>query len=327
MKPGKTESVPRFGLTVSSEEHPPQRMVDIARLAEEAAFDFISVSDHYHPWVSAQGHSPFLWSVLGAISVATSEIEVGVGVTCPIMRIHPAILAQAVATTDQLCDGRLVWGVGTGEALNEHILGDRWPPHPIRAEMLDEAIEIVRRLWAEESVTHYGQHYTVEDARILDKPRDGAVPIIVSAFGENAAELAASSGDGLWVTGPAADQIETYREAGGEGPIYSQITLCWGPDRDKAIETAHELWAFSSLPGQLGQDLPTILHFEQAVQSISPEDVAKETPCGPDPEPLLEAAGEALEAGVTHLYFHQIGDDQEGFLEFWTSEVRPALTG
>ena len=301
-------------------------MVEVACLAEDAGFDFISVSDHYHPWVSAQGHSPFLWSVLGAISAATTSLEVGVGVTCPIMRIHPAILAQAVATTDLLLDGRLVWGVGTGEALNEHILGDRWPPHPIRAAMLEEAIAVIRRLWAEESVTHYGEHYTVEDARILDKPSSGSVPIVVSAFGENAAELAASIGDGLWVTGAAADQVEAFRRAGGEGPVYSQITLCWGQDREKAVETAHELWSFSSLPGQLGQDLPTIQHFEQAVRSISPEDVSQKTPCGPDPEPVLELAHQAIEAGVDHLYFHQIGDDQEGFVEFWSGEIQPALT-
>jgi G6PDH family F420-dependent oxidoreductase len=301
-------------------------MVDIARLAEDAGFDFISVSDHYHPWVSAQGHSPFLWSVLGAISATTTDIEVGVGVTCPIMRIHPAILAQAVATTDLLLEGRLVWGVGTGEALNEHILGDRWPPHPIRAEMLEEAVALIRRLWAEESVTHYGPNYIVEDARILDKPTGGTVPIIVSAFGEGAAELAAEIGDGLWVTGAASDQIETYRQAGGDGPVYSQITLCWGQDRKKAIETAHELWAFSSLPGQLGQDLSTILHFEQAVQSIDPEDVAKDTPCGPDPQPVIEAARAALDAGVDNLYFHQIGSDQEGFVDVWTAEIQPALT-
>jgi coenzyme F420-dependent glucose-6-phosphate dehydrogenase len=316
----------RLGLTVSSEEHPPRRMVEIARLAEEAEFDFISVSDHYHPWVSAQGHSPFVWSVLGAIAEATTSIEVGVGVTCPTVRIHPAILAQAVATTALLLDGRLVWGVGTGEALNEHILGDRWPPYPIRAEMLEEAVSLIHRLWAEDSVTHYGRHYTVEDARILDKP-DRTVPVIVSAFGPEAAQLAAKIGDGLWVTGPATEPIDAYREAGGTGPIYSQITVCWGEDRDEALTTAHELWAFSSLPGQQNQDLPTMLHFEQAVEVISPSDVAETVPCGPDPEPMLEAAREAIEAGVDHLYFHQVGPDQEGFVEAWTSELRPSLTG
>jgi coenzyme F420-dependent glucose-6-phosphate dehydrogenase len=316
----------RFGLTLSSEEHGPARLVEMARMAESGGFDFVSISDHYHPWISEQGHSPFVWSVLGAIAEATGEIEVGVGVTCPTVRIHPAILAQAVATTAILFEGRFVWGVGSGEDLNEHILGDRWPPGPVRLDMLEEAVEVIRRLWAEESVTHRGRHYTVEDARILDKP-ERPVPIIVSAFGPEAAQMAATIGDGLWVTGAAQEPIEVYRDAGGTGPVYSQITLCWGEDRDEALATAHELWAFSSLPGQLNQDLRTMLHFEQAVEAISPADVAETVPCGPDPAPILEAAREAIEAGVDHLYFHQVGQDQEGFVEVWSSEIRPALVG
>ncbi|HSJ28822.1 MAG TPA: TIGR03557 family F420-dependent LLM class oxidoreductase [Acidimicrobiia bacterium] len=320
------QKTPSLGLTVSSEEHPPERMVEIARLAEQNGFDFISVSDHFHPWVTAQGHSPFVWSVLGAIAASTDSIQVGVGVTCPIMRVHPAILAQAVATTALLLDGRLVWGVGTGEALNELILGHRWPPHEIRAEMLEEAVGLIRRMWAEESVTHRGTHYTVEDARILDRPNE-PTPIVVSAFGPNAARLAAEIGDGLWVTGPAEEAIEVYRDAGGVGPVYSQLTLCWDEDRDRAVETAHELWAFSSLPGQLNQDLRTIAHFEQAVEAISPADVARSTPCGPKPEPILELAGEMVDAGVDHLYFHQIGPDQEGFVDFWKAEIRPEMVG
>ncbi|HEU4749525.1 MAG TPA: TIGR03557 family F420-dependent LLM class oxidoreductase [Acidimicrobiia bacterium] len=310
----------KFGLTVSSEEHAPWRMVEIACLAEEAGFDFISVSDHYHPWVSAQGHSPFVWTVLGAIAAST-RIDVGVGVTCPTMRIHPAILAQAVATTAAMMEGRFVWGVGTGEALNEHVLGDPWPPHEIRAEMLEEAVGVIRRLWAEESVTHYGSYYTVKDARVLDRP-DGEIPVIVSAFGSKAAQLAASIGDGLWITGAAGETIETYREAGGTGPVYSQLTVCWAPDRKKAIDSAHRLWAFTALPGQLAQDLPTMLHVEQATELVTREMIAEQVPCGPDPEPVLRAAQAAIDAGVDHLYFHQIGPDQEGFIDFWQSQLR-----
>lgn len=310
----------KFGLTVSSEEHAPWRMVEIACLAEEAGFDFVSVSDHYHPWVSAQGHSPFVWTVLGAIAAST-RIGVGVGVTCPTMRIHPAILAQAVATAAAMMEGRFVWGVGTGEALNEHVLGDPWPPYEIRAEMLEEAVGVIRRLWTEESVTHYGSYYTVEDARILDRP-DGKIPVIVSAFGSKAARLAAAIGDGLWITGAAGETIEAYQQAGGTGPVYSQLTVCWAPDREKAIDTAHRLWAFTALPGQLGQDLPTILHFEQATELVTKEMIADQVPCGPDPEPVLIAAQEAIDAGVDHLYFHQIGPDQEGFIGFWQSQLR-----
>jgi coenzyme F420-dependent glucose-6-phosphate dehydrogenase len=313
-----------LGLTISSEEFAPSRLVEVALLAEQAGFDFVSISDHYHPWVSEQGHSPFVWSVLGAISQATEEIEVAVGVTCPTIRIHPAILAQSVATTGVLLEGRFVWGVGTGEALNEHVVGEAWPPYEIRAEMLEEAITVIRLLWSEESVTHFGPYYSVIDARILDQP-DEPVPIIVSAFGPESAQLAASIGDGLWITGAAEETVNVFREAGGEGPVYSQLTLCWAETEEEAVSTAHRLWAFSELPGTLNQDLPTMLHYEQAVKLVTPEMVAKSTPCGPDAGPILEAAQEAIAAGVDHLYFHQVGPDQEGFVEFWKSELRDEL--
>lgn len=313
-----------YGLTLSSEEHDAPRLVEVAQLAEAAGFDFVAISDHYHPWLSAQGHSPFVWGVLGAVAARTERVEVGVGVSCPIMRIHPAIYAQAVATADALLGGRLVWGVGTGEALNEHIFGDHWPPHEERLGMLEEALTVIRRLWTEESVSHQGRFYWVEDARVFDPPRQD-LPIIVSAFGARAAAKAAELGDGLWITGAAGDTIELYRKAGGEGPVYSQLTLSWAEDQAEAIATAHELWSFSSLPGQLNQDLPTIAHFEQAVELVTHEQVAADMPCGPNPEPILEAAQKAIEAGVDHLYFHQVGPDQEGFIEFWKAELAKPL--
>jgi coenzyme F420-dependent glucose-6-phosphate dehydrogenase len=314
----------KLGLTLSSEEHGPRRLLDMAVLAEEAQFDFVSISDHFHPWISSQGHSPFVWSVLGGIASVTERVEVGVGVTCPILRIHPAILAQAAATTSLLTDGRLVWGVGTGENLNEHVLGDPWPPYGIRAEMLEESIELMRRLWAEESVTHRGEYFTVEDARILDRP-DHPVPIMVSAFGEKSAELAARVGDGLWLSSLNEETIAAFEVAGGSGPIFSQLTLCWGPDKDAAIKLAHRQWPNTGLPGQLNQELRTMLDFEQAIELVTPEIVAGEVPCGPDPEPVLEKVIEARDAGVDHLYFHQIGEDQEGFIAFWQKEIRDAV--
>ena len=172
----------KFGLTLSSEEHAPRRLVEIAALAEEYGFDFVSISDHYHPWIDEQGHAPFVWSVLGAIAERTSSIDVAVGVTCPIMRIHPAVLAQAAATTGHLLDGRFTWGVGTGEALNEHIVGQRWPIAPERIDMLEEAVDIIRQLWSGDEVTVRGEHFTVENARIYDPP-SSPIPIVVSAFG------------------------------------------------------------------------------------------------------------------------------------------------
>ncbi len=207
----------KLGLTLSSEEHQPRRLVELAGQAEQHGFDFVSISDHFHPWLDEQGHSPFVWAVLGAIAERTSSLEVAVGVTCPTTRIHPVVLAQATATVANLMPGRFTWGVGTGEALNEHITGVRWPPAPARLAQLEEAIELIRRLWTGESVDHDGAHYCVEDARIYDPPEQ-AIPIVVSAFGPEAAKIAARCGDGLWTSGSAGEAIENWRTAGGSGP-------------------------------------------------------------------------------------------------------------
>lgn len=317
--------MPKYGLTLSSEEHSSPHLVEVATAAEEAGFDFVSISDHFHPWVSEQGHSPFVWSTLGAISQATDRIHVGVGVSCPIMRMHPVIYAHAAATTAQLFAGRFTWGVGTGEALNEHVLGDRWPPADVRLEMLEEAISVIRRLWEGEGVTHRGRHYTVEDARLFDLP-DSPPGILVSAFGEESARLAAKSGDGLWSTGIQSEIIEIYRSAGGDGPIWSQFTVCWDPDRDAALERATRVWPNTALPGQLAQDLPTVKHFEQAARMVT-RGVIEDSgmPLGPDPEPILQSISAAKEAGIDHIYLHQVGDPVQGFIDFWNEELRPNL--
>lgn len=315
----------KFGLTLSSEEHPAPHLVDVAMAAEDAGFDFVSISDHFHPWISEQGHSPFVWSTLGAIAQATSDIGVGVGVSCPIMRIHPAISAHAAATTAQLLEGRFTWGVGTGEALNEHVLGDRWPPADVRVEMLEEAIVLIRRLWEGESVTHRGRHFTVEDARIFDRP-DPAPPIVVSAFGTRSAQVAAALGDGLWTTGIQTDVIEAYRSAGGDGPIWSQLSVCWDEDGETALERAHRVWPNTALPGQLAQDLTTVKHFEQATELVKWEDIENSSlPMGPDPDPILRSVKAAEDAGIDHVYLHQIGDPLQGFIEFWSESLLPQL--
>ncbi|CAN5763216.1 LLM class F420-dependent oxidoreductase [soil metagenome] len=309
-----------YGMTLSCEEHPPRRLVDIAAMAEDSGFDFVSVSDHYHPWVDEQGHSPFVWSVLGAIAARTSSIDVAVGVTCPIMRIHPAILAHATATTAQLLAGRFTWGVGTGEALNEHVLGQRWPPSDLRRSMLEEALDVVRQLWTGEQVTHRGEHYTVENAKIYDPP-DPAPPIVVSAFGPQATALAAKIGDGLWVSGPDGETVDDFHRQGGSGPVYAQLTICWAADRDEAIATAHRIWPNTGVPGQLSQDLPTPTHFEQASSVVTKEQIAESVSCGPDPQPVIEMISKMVDAGIDHVYVHQIGQDQEGFCRFWVDEV------
>lgn len=313
-----------FGYTLSSEEHPPSDLVRNARRAEEVGFDFVSISDHYHPWVSAQGHSPFVWSVLGAIAASTDRLEVGVGVTCPIVRIPPAILAHATATTALLFEGRFFFGVGTGEALNEHVLGDRWPPPAVRRAMLEESIEIIRTLWTGETVEHRGDFYEVENAKLFDPP-DEAPPIIVSGFGPEAIELAARIGDGYWGHSPEPETVERYRDNGGTGPRYSQLNICWAEDAAEARSTVHEIWPNAGITGQLSQDLPTWTHFEEAAEMVSEADAVESVPCGPDVEPIVESVTAYLDAGYDHLYFHQIGPDQEGFFRFWTDSLQPAL--
>jgi coenzyme F420-dependent glucose-6-phosphate dehydrogenase len=313
-----------FGYTLSSEEHDPRRLVALAQRAEELGFEFVSISDHYHPWVRAQGHSPFVWSVLGGVAATTEQLRVGVGVTCPIMRIHPAIVAQATATTALLFGDRFFFGVGTGEALNEHILGQHWPPPEVRRSMLEEAMAVIRALWTGETVDHQGEFYELENARLFDPPAEPP-PVIVSGFGEAAVRLAARIGDGYWGNAPAAEVIELYETSGGSGPRYAQLDLCWAEDVATARRTVHEIWPNGGIPGQLSQDLPTWTHFEEAAKLVREEDAIRHVPCGPDPEPLLESVRQYLSAGYDHLYFHQIGPDQDGFFRFWTDHLQPAL--
>ena len=313
----------RYGYTLSSEEHPPRDLVENARAAEELGFDFLSISDHFHPWVGTQGHSPFVWSVLGAIAGSTDRIEVGVGVTCPIIRIHPAVIAHASATTSLLLPDRFFLGVGTGEALNEHVLGHRWPRPEVRLAMLREAVDIIRAMWSGDTYDHHGQYYEVDNARLFDPP-EAPPPIIVSGFGDDAIRLAADIGDGYW--GHSPDGAADFEAAGGSGPRYAQLNVCWAEDREAARKTVHQVWPNTGLPGQLAQDLPTWTHFEQAVELVTEDDATKSVPCGPDVEPILESVRTFRDAGYDHLYFHQIGPDQQGFLDFWARTLRPALT-
>ena len=313
-----------FGYTLSSEEHPPRQLVQLAQRAEEVGFDFLTISDHFHPWTTEQGHSPFVWSVLGAVANVTERVRVGTGVTCPILRVHPAVVAHAAATTAQLFEGRFFLGLGTGEALNEHILGQRWPTVEIRHEMLDEAIAVMRQLWTGEVVDHHGTHFTVENAQLFDPPEE-PVQIVVSAFGPKAAKVAAEAGDGVWMTGPQPEVLGAYLEAGGGGPRIGQLTICWAESEDAAVSTAHRVWPNSAIPGQLAQDLPTPAHFEQTAGLVRRDDVASEITCGPDPGPALEAIRSYEEAGLDHVHLHQVGPDQEGFFRFWAQELAPKL--
>ena len=314
-----------FGYTLSSEEHTPGALVANARRAEDVGFEFASISDHYHPWVSAQGHSPFVWSVLGGIAATTDRLRVGTGVTCPIMRVHPAVIAQAVATTSLLFEGRFFFGVGTGEALNEHVVGVRWPPPAVRREMLEEAVAVIRELLTGTTVEHRGAHYEVDNARVFDPP-ETAVPIVVSGFGAEAAELAGRIGDGYWGNAPERDLLAAFERAGGSGPRYAQLNLCWNESADAARQIVLETWPNSAVPGQLSQDLPTWTHFEQATQIVTEDDATQSVPCGPDVAGhLRQSVQQYVDAGYDHLYFHQIGPDQDGFFRYWERELRDAL--
>jgi G6PDH family F420-dependent oxidoreductase len=315
----------RIGYALSSEEHSPSQLVENAQAAEAAGFEFALISDHYHPWIDAQGHSAFVWSVLGGIAHATTTLEVGTGVTCPMIRIHPAIIAQAAATVGAMMPGRFFLGVGTGENLNEHILGDKWPEFDIRSEMLEEALDVIRLLWKGEQASHYGAFYTVENARVYDVP-DPLPKIHVAAGGPKAAELAGRIGDGLITTAPEAELVDGFRGAGGEGkPLYGQVTLCWADSKKEAVSTAHRLWPTAAIRGEASQELPAPAHFEQLARMVKPDDIEAAMPCGPDPEPVLDRIREFEAVGFDHVYLHQVGPDQAGFMRFAERELLPAL--
>jgi len=314
-----------FGYKLSSEEHGPNELVSQARRAEEAGFAFAAISDHFHPWIDAQGHSPFVWAVLGGIAQVTSRLEMLTGVTCPTVRLHPAIVAQAASTAALMFPDRFTLGVGSGENLNEHILGDRWPEVDVRLEMLEEAVEVIRLLWQGGLKSHHGRHYTVENARLYDLPQKPP-PIAVAGSGESSVRLAARIGDGFVGLAPAEGLLEMFDDAGGAGrPRYAEATVCWAPDEDEARRTVHERWPIGGIKGQLSQELPNPSHFKQAAQMLDEDQTAATVACGPDPEVHINNARKFIEAGYDHIWFHQIGPDQDGFFVFYEQEVLPKL--
>jgi G6PDH family F420-dependent oxidoreductase len=318
----------KIGYFLSSEETAPAELVRQASLAEQAGFDDLWISDHFHPWNDEQGHSAFVWSVIGAIAQATSRMKVTTAVTCPTVRIHPAIIAQAAATSAVLLDGRFALGLGSGEALNEHILGDHWPEASERLEMLDEAVEVIRTLWQGGVQSHRGRHYRVEHARIYDLPEQ-TPPILISAFGEKSTELAARIGDGLCTVSPEKDAVEKFRsEAGRENVLVAgAMKVCWDEDEQRARRTAHRLWPNDALGGELAQILPTPAHFEQAAELVTEEMVADAIPCGPDLEPHLEKIREYEDAGFDELYIQQVGGRQEQLFGLYAEHVLPLFRG
>jgi coenzyme F420-dependent glucose-6-phosphate dehydrogenase len=315
-----------FGYALSSEEHAPSDLVRHARLAEEAGFEFALISDHFHPWIDRQGHSAFVWSVLGGIAEATDKMQVGTGVTCPMIRIHPAIIAQAAATTAAMMPGRFFLGVGTGENLNEHILGDKWPDWDVRARMLTESLEVIRELWKGEVTSFDGEFYEVENARIYTLPPD-PIPIMVAASGERAAKLAGEIGDGFITTAPKPELIKAFdggrRRA--KRPLYAQVTVCWGRNEKAARKIAHEVWPTAAIPGEAGQELPNPKHFEQLAEIVTEDMVARRIVCGPDVDRHVEAIQRYVDVGFDHVYIHQVGPDQEAFIEAYAKDVLPKV--
>jgi G6PDH family F420-dependent oxidoreductase len=313
----------RIGFFLSCEEYGPQELVAQARAAEEAGFTGLWISDHYHPWNREQGQSPFVWSVIGAIAGAGVHLPLATAVTCPTIRTHPAVIAQAAATSAVLLDGRFALGVGSGEALNEHVLGTHWPEADVRLEMLEEAVEIMRALWTGETISHAGTHYRVEHAKLFTVPEQPP-PVLVSGFGPKSVDVAARIGDGYVTTSPDGELIGRFHAGGGGGkPVQAGTKVCFAPSADEARSTAHRLWPNDRLPGELAQVLPTPEHFEQAASLVTEKMVAEVVPCGPDLYEHLKTFGEYADAGVDELYVQQIGGRHDEFFAAYARDVLP----
>jgi G6PDH family F420-dependent oxidoreductase len=314
----------RYGYFLSSEEYDPASLIKQAKMAEQAGFEALWISDHFHPWLDEQGNSSFVWSVIGAISQVT-DLPITTAVTCPTTRIHPAIIAQAAATAGLLTGGRFNLGVGTGEALNEHVTGQPWPAAEVRREMLEEAVGIIAELFAGGQVTHHGKHYTVETARLYSRPAQPP-PIYVSGFGEQSAKLAARIADGYICIGPEADLVKLFRDqGGGSKPVQGGLKGCWAPDAAQARATLRQLWPNDFIPGESAQLLPTPRHFSQLAPLVTDDLVT--APAGPDPKPYLETLSSFEQAGFDEVYLQQVGGNLEGAFEFFATQVLPRARG
>jgi coenzyme F420-dependent glucose-6-phosphate dehydrogenase len=304
-----------IGYWLSSEEQGPNQLVANAKLADDAGFEHVLISDHIHPWVDGQGHSPFVWGVIGAIAATTSRIRLGTAVTCPLIRMHPAIVAHAATTAQALMNGRFLLGVGTGENLNEHVLGDRWPRADERLEMLDEAIDVLRALFGGDWETFRGKHYTVEQAKLYDAPKQQP-PIIVAAKAEHAAKLAAAKGDGTMNTSPDGEIVKTYKAAGGSGPIYGKVAGAFTSSREEALKIAHERQPNSAMGGDLSTELELPRDFEAVAKLVRDEDFDGQLVLGNDAGAWREEIDKYRDAGFTHVALHNVGEQQRDFIEF-----------
>lgn len=316
--------MPKVGYFLSAEELEPKLLIEQAKRAEQAGFESLWLSDHFHPWNDEQGQSGFVWSLIGALSQATS-LPITTAVTCPIIRIHPAIIAQAAATSKVLTNGKFVLGIGTGEALNEHILGQRWPNVDVRLAMLEEAVEVMRKLWAGGFVTHHGEHYTVEHAQVYTLP-EAPVEVYISAFGPKALDLAARIGDGFCSVEPDAEMVSSFKQKAGPGkPTQGGYKVCFGEDEDTAVKTARRLWPNEQIPGEAAQVLYSPKHFEQLSELVTEDMVRENTVCGNDVDKHLQQFQTFADAGYDEVFVSNIGSEWQGFFEMYEKEILPRV--
>lgn len=315
-----------FGYTLMTEQRGPRDLVDDAVGAERAGFDFAVMSDHYFPWLDEMGHSPYAWSVLGGVAVATERIPLMTYVTCPTMRYHPAVVAQKAATIALLSNGRFTLGLGSGENLNEHVVGAGWPTADVRQEMLDEAVTIIRQLFGGGYVTYEGDHFRVDSAKLWDLP-EGGVPIAIAVSGNQSIDRYAPVADAMVATQPEADLVRRWDEVAGPGqPKIGQQPISWGPDADAAKERAHSLFRWFAGGWKVNAELPGTAGFAAATQFVRPDDVADAIPCGPDVAAHVEAVRPFVDAGFTQVALVEIGGEmQPDFLAFSEEELLPAL--
>ena len=315
----------RIGYTMMCEQSPPDQLVRDVQQAESAGFEFSVISDHYFPWLEAQGHSGYTWSILGAAAQATERIGLMTYVTCPILRYHPAVVAQKASTVQILSGGRFRLGLGAGENLNEHVVGQRWPAVGERHEMLEEAVEIIMRLLEGEHVNHRGTHFDVESAHLYDR-HERRPPIGVAVSGRDSCALAGRRADIMIATDPKGELVEMFEAAGGGGkPRVGQLAVSYDPDRGTAVQRAHEQFRWFGLGWKVNTDLPAPSSFEAATQSVRPEDVAAQIPCGSDVEELAEKLRAFVDAGFTEVALVQIGADQGPFIRWAEADLLPAL--
>lgn len=310
----------KIGYKLIAEAYSPQEMVRQAVRAEEVGFDFVEISDHFHPWFDNQNHSGFAWSMLAAAAARTERIELATGVTCPFIRYHPAVIAQAAATMALLSEGRFTLGVGSGEQLSEHVVGRGWPAVGVRHEMFRESLEIIRLLWSGGYHSYEGKHLTLEDARVFDLP-ETPPRIAVAIGGPSSARIAAELGDGIFATDPDPELTNAYAEGGGTGPKYGEVPLSWAPDEGDAISSAHEKFRFGLMDWKVLAELPNPVNFEAATAFVTEEDVAGTFGCGSDVDQHIAVAQQFVDAGFDHLALINAGPNPDGFFDFFASEL------